>query len=381
MLFSYKGSNRYNTLNFINDFVLLNYQEQIAQNKELKMKYQYFYTNINSDGKTDEMLELFEQQTSYDIEHTIKHLKGRKKSQPILIKQDSLKLPNKISSDFNILEWSALDIAKQLTVTSYNLLSKIEYKELLNTNWTKKEKHLLAPNIMKIIDRFNKLTLFIMEEVLAYDKKKNRAGVIAKFVEVAQECKTIHNYNDCVTIITSLNNFIVRNLVKTWKVMNKQSVYLFNQLTEFCTYEGNYINLRAEIGQNTKQCVPYLGLLLKDLAFIEEGPKYLNKDSLVNLEKVNKVAETINSFLAFKNKTYSFKSIRQLMILDDLQPLSEEEIEILANKIGIFITYIEPVYNLSKKKTPKKRLTNSDKKLNKDLDIRKSQEVKEFAYQ
>jgi son of sevenless-like protein len=240
----------------------------------------------------------------------------------------------KYSGQFNILEWSPIDIAKQLTLISNNLFSKVEYKEFLNTNWTKKEKYLLAPNIMKIIERFNNLSLFIMEEVLAYDKKKHRAGVIEKFIDVAFECKNINNFNDCMTIISSLNSYIVKGLNKTWKVLNKQSSALFNNLNEFCSYEGNYANIRAEL-LTQKPCVPYLGLILKDLAFIEEGPKYINCDNLINLEKINKVAEVINFFLSHKNKSYSFKPVPQLLILSNPQPMGEDEIENLANKIGI----------------------------------------------
>jgi hypothetical protein len=355
-----KGVRRYNTLNFLNDFVIQNYQDQIAQNKELKFKFKSFYVDVNflnSDGRTDEILELFEQQTAYDIEHTLKHLKGRKKTQPVLIKMDSLRVPINVSDDFNILEWSPVEIAKQLTVISSNLFNEIDYAELLNTNWTKKDKHILAPGVMKMIDRFNKLSLFIMEEILSYDKKRHRAGVIEKFIEVAHECRVLNNHNDCVTIITSLNNYIVLNLKKTWKVMNKQILPLFKQLTEFCTYEGNFIHLRQDMKKiQGKPCVPYLGLLLKDLAYIEEGPKYLNKDLLVNLEKVNRVAEAIGSFFCFKSKAYPYKQVSQLMILNNPQPLCEDDIETLANKI-------EPVYVLSKKKIVKKRLTNSDTKI------------------
>ena len=89
-----------------------------------------------------------------------------------------------------------------------------------------------------------------------------------------------------------------------------------------------------------KPCVPYLGLLLKELAFIEEGPKYVKSDSLVNLEKITNVTKTIDFFFQFKSQAYLFKPIEELSILSDLHPKSEDEIEVLANKIGKLIIFI-----------------------------------------
>jgi hypothetical protein len=214
----------------------------------------------------------------------------------------------------------------------------------------------LSPNVSKIIDRFNKFTFWMIEEILSYDKKRMRAGAIEKFLQIAEECRVLNNLNDCMNIVTSINNYIVKHMDKTWKVMSKNALDLFSKLEEFCSYERNYFKLRSQ--QNAvknKPCVPYLGLLLKDLAYIEEGPKYINDKDMVNYDKVNRVGCMINEFLSYNTQAYLFRHIPQLVMLSDLQPKNEEELEELASQL-------EPVFSLSKTKISKKRISTTDSK-------------------
>ena len=81
---------------------------------------------------------------------------------------------------FDILEWSALDIARQLTIITFEIYNKIKPSELVNCSWTKKNKHITSPNILKLIYRSNTLYLWIIEEILSYDRKVFRYKVIEK---------------------------------------------------------------------------------------------------------------------------------------------------------------------------------------------------------
>ena len=67
---------------------------------------------------------------------------------------------------------------------------------------------------MQCIDRFNKLSLWIIEEILSYDKSSLRSKVIEKFILVAHECFLIYNFNDCFNIITALVNPLIKCLRK-----------------------------------------------------------------------------------------------------------------------------------------------------------------------
>jgi hypothetical protein len=48
-------------------------------------------------------------------------------------------------------------------------MSNITIDELLNSNFSKKDKKTRAPNVTKVIQRFDKLILFIIEDIFSYD--------------------------------------------------------------------------------------------------------------------------------------------------------------------------------------------------------------------
>lgn len=297
-----------------------------------------------------EISDLLKINNNYEIEYTLKQLKGRKKSTnitfskrkdllhgvcPDILNFDKKLIIKRVNEAFCITNFDSEVIAQQLTLISHNLYSKIDYLELLNACWTKKNKNIAAPNIMKLIERFNTFTLWILEEILSYDRKVNRVKVLEKFIRVADECRKLNNFNDCVNITSALNNYIMKKLKKTWKMLNSESVKIFNSLNEFCSYDKNYLNLRTELDKcKNKPCVPYLGILLKDLAFLEEGQKYIKDDYLINIHKILRVAKTINIFDQFKTQVYFIKSDPELFVLYEPSPKTEDELEAYCNKLG-----------------------------------------------
>lgn len=312
--------------------------------EEINSEIKLFYEKLLNDQETfkhfsrDEIKgihDIFTQESNYDVEYSIKQLKGRKKSSGVVTFKSVSHIPKQISEIFNILEWDELEVARQLTITSNKLFSKIEYKELLNSRWTKKDKNKLSPNVINLIDRFNKLSLWMIEEILSYDKKRMRAAAIEKFIRIANECKNLNNFNDCVNITQALNMYVVKKLEKTWKALNANVIPLFEKLQEICSYDMKYKRLRDEMKNCIgKPCVPYLGVLLNELASLEEGPKYLKNDSLVNIDKICSVYKAIEFFFKFKLQAYLFRPVDELTLLSDLQPKNEDELEALADKIG-----------------------------------------------
>jgi hypothetical protein len=264
-------------------------------------------------------------------------------------------LPTSHTIYFDLLEWSELEIARQLSLISSFLLSKVKVSELFYARWTKGEKYTTSPHIMKCIDRFNKLSLWVTEEVLSYDKSNDRAKAIEKFILVAKECVNLNNFNDCFNIVNALNTFPVKRLNKSWrKIINFETMNTLMELNELCSFSKNYASLKVEVKKAARSaCVPYLGVYLKDLAFLEEGPKYLKGD-LVNIDKIKKFGDIYNDVSVCSKIAYDFKPVFILSFLAEPQPDSEENLIDLSNKL-------EPKFTLFPIKQKKKRLTSTDK--------------------
>jgi len=128
---------------------------------------------------------------------------------------------------FDIFSWDPVEIARQITIITQYLYRNIGCHEFLLAGWTKKDKMEKSPNISKIIDRFNKISKWIMEEILSYDSSKDRAKVIEVFLCVAEELKNLHNLNDCFAVITTFNHLCIKRLKKGLRSENTKKLHLF----------------------------------------------------------------------------------------------------------------------------------------------------------
>jgi son of sevenless-like protein len=62
-------------------------------------------------------------------------------------------------TEFELIDISPLEIARQLTLIEFDLFKKVQPKECLK-NWDKKERELKAPNIHNVTQRFNLVQIF-----------------------------------------------------------------------------------------------------------------------------------------------------------------------------------------------------------------------------
>ena len=258
---------------------------------------------------------------------------------------------------FNILEWDKNLIGEKLISISKNNINKIQRRELYRAIFLKKEKNITCPYVMHNIEKFNQLTFFIIQDILSYDFAKDRAKIIEKWITIAEYCKERKDYTDCVAINSALNNYIITGLNKTLKDISRDKKELMKNINKFCKYQGNYKTLREDMAKLDYYdfYIPYLGMLMKDLAFFEENSKYIINDTLINFEKLENVQLAIEKFFNFKNAKDKLNPIipEELWFFEDLEDLKETELEKLANKL-------EPEFTLYANKKKEKRKTNID---------------------
>ena len=271
---------------------------------------------------------------------------------------------NNFSSNKNyfcITDWSPEDIGNKLAQVTESLLNKIKPRELYKGIYLKKDKEKTSPNIVKCINSFNKLTSFIIEDILSYSTPKLRAKSYERWVQICDYCKSNKNYNDCIAIFSALNNYIITGLNLTLKEIRYKTKGIFEQIKIFCSVEGNYKNIRNDMNlceQRGENFIPYLGMLLRDINFLEESNKYINERGCVNMDKIEKINSLLEKYFKYKKDDKkkpddNKKVIKELSFFQDLEILSEEELENIASNV-------EPEYKFDKNEV--KRLTNIDKK-------------------
>jgi hypothetical protein len=84
-----------------------------------------------------------------------------------------------------LLDLHPLEVARQLTLIEHNLYRTITPCECLRQRWTSKDKATLAPNIIALIDRFNKVSRWCCSEIVREKDLKSRAVILNRFILIA----------------------------------------------------------------------------------------------------------------------------------------------------------------------------------------------------
>ena len=260
---------------------------------------------------------------------------------------------------FCITDWKTEEIGNQLMMLSKNILNKIRPRELYKAVYLKKDKEFTSPNVVDCINKFNRLTSFVMEDILSYNRPKDRAKVYEKWVLIADYCKENKDYNDLIAIFSAFNHYIITGLKLTLKEVKSKTNSILNKIRNFCSIEGNYKNIREDMDtcdKNGQIFIPYLGMLLRDINFFEEKAKYIDEKGFINFEKIDRIHNMFELYFKFKNKDEDKSNkIQELEFFNDLNDITEEELETIANDL-------EPEFKLEVKQKKKKRPTNIDEK-------------------
>jgi len=259
---------------------------------------------------------------------------------------------------FCVLDWPIEDIGDQLMKISKSLINKINPRELYRAIYLKKDKEITSPNVVQCITKCNRITSFIIEDILSYDFPRDRAKVYERWVLIAEYCLSIKDYNDVIGIYSALNHYVITGLALTLKEVRHKTNMILKKISEFCSCIGNYRNIREDMNNCEKTgevFVPYLGMFLRDINFFEESSKYFNQNGCINIEKIEKVTQLFEKNFTFRNTREKNNKIKELQFLEELDDITEEQLEEMANKL-------EPEFKIDGGPKPTKRLTSTDKK-------------------
>ncbi|KAI3637340.1 hypothetical protein MIR68_004665 [Amoeboaphelidium protococcarum] len=250
----------------------------------------------------------------------------------------------------SILEVDINALATELSLIEHDSLKRVQHHELLHQCWSLKDKNLrelLAPNLLFFVSWFNRIAYGVASQVVLTRKLSDRVEVIKRFIQVAFECVKMRNYNSCFEIVAGLNMGSVSRMKHTWKALPKKYSDAWLQLNALVSSEGNYKVYRNTIAMYTNSgvpMVPYLGMYLSDLTFVEDGNPVYSSESDLNAElegakivnytrciMLANVFQQIRSMQSISYKLLSNEDVRQYLatqwkILSEAQMYAESKI-------------------------------------------------------
>nr|AAN46870.1 nucleotide exchange factor RasGEF A [Dictyostelium discoideum] len=273
-----------------------------------------------------------------------KHIFNEKTPEPMVPK-------NIFSNNLSIYDIDEEEIARQLTLIEFEIYRNIKPPELLNQSWNKTKLKSRAPNVLKMIDRFNSVSMWVATMIIQTTKVKARARMMTRFIKIADHLKNLNNYNSLMAIIAGLNFSSVYRLKYTREELSAQTMRTYSDLEKIMNSEGSFKTYRTRL-QNVPPMLPYLGVHLTDLTFIDENPNNFVTD--VGGKQV--------SLINFTKRTLVFKIISLIqetqVVPYNLQPVHQIQ-EFLLNirsdlKAHTLDQYQQELYRESLKREPKK---------------------------
>lgn len=148
---------------------------------------------------------------------------------------------------------------------------------------------------------------------------QSRVAAIEKWTAVADICRCLHNFNGVLQVSAAFTNAAIFRLKKTWDKVPKtvcnhiqslpfikivififtirkliaslqcQIKHTINKLQNVVCSDGRFRAMREALHRCDPPCIPYLGMYLTDLSFIEEGTPDFTPDRLLNFSKMRMV--------------------------------------------------------------------------------------------
>lgn len=105
----------------------------------------------------------------------------------------------------------------------------------------------------------------------------------------------------------------VSRLTLTWEAIPSTSMTTFKRLQQLIDNRKNYENYRRALKEAKVPCFPYVGLVLKDLTFIEDGNESFmdSEKTVINWEKMHMIGDMFRLVQRFTQCPYEFERVRK----------------------------------------------------------------------
>ncbi|CAK9250675.1 unnamed protein product, partial [Sphagnum jensenii] len=143
-----------------------------------------------------------------------------------------------------------------------------------------------AFHILLMTRHFNDISRLVASEIMRVPEIPKRVAIIEKWAAVADICRCFHNFNGVLQICAAFTNSSVFRLKRTWEKVCKTTKQTIDKLQALVSTDGRFRNMREALHRCDPPCIPYLGMYLTDLSFIEEGTPNFTDEGLLNFSKM-----------------------------------------------------------------------------------------------
>mmetsp|Transcript_28104 Transcript_28104/g.39669 ORF Transcript_28104/g.39669 Transcript_28104/m.39669 type:complete len:1034 (+) Transcript_28104:92-3193(+) len=239
-------------------------------------------------------------------------------------------IPMNLKSDLTLMDIHPEEVARQMTLMEHEMFKKIKSHECIKQKWVKEAQKENAQNIINMIRRFNRVSLWVATEIVSIEDLKLRAVMLNRFIFIAQKCLELNNFNAVMEILSALNNSAVHRLRRTWELLPAKSLEAMEDMTKLMDGEGNFAGYRETLKQSQPPILPYLGLVLTDLVFLDDGnPDLVPDTKLLNVAKWTLISGVVHrEILTRAEITYTLEPLAFIQDFLEKRPVIENQHEL-----------------------------------------------------
>ncbi|CAE6391038.1 unnamed protein product [Rhizoctonia solani] len=214
---------------------------------------------------------------------------------PIISKSLFSLLKSASYASVNVVDFDALELARQLTILESNLYSKILPEEILDVGLPSSAGE-RGNSIRAMSTLSTAITGWVTEIILDEQDTKKRTGLLKLFIKVADHCDDLSNFSTLRSILAALDSSTISRLSKTWMGLSAKNKTRLENLRKLTDHTRNHYEYRARLRSVRGHAVPFLGLYLTDVTFCREGnpdkriSPFDNSRTLLNFDKYRRLA-------------------------------------------------------------------------------------------
>ncbi|TKA27227.1 hypothetical protein B0A50_04564 [Salinomyces thailandicus] len=206
----------------------------------------------------------------------------------------------------SVTELDPVEVARQLALITSAIFCEIQADELLewNKKGTKSEQ-----NVRRMCALNNDIAHVVADTILEPDDARKRALIIKHWAKVAEACLELNNYDSLMAIMCTLNSSVVQRLKRTWELVSKKTKVRMEEMNAVIDIEKNHASLRKRLESPFAPCIPFLGIYLTDLTFLDVGNSKKRDlpgaasgqpTSVINFDKYMRMAKVVTHLQNFQ---------------------------------------------------------------------------------
>ena len=165
----------------------------------------------------------------------------------------------------------------------------------------------LAVNVRAMSTLSTDLANLVADSILQLEEPKKRAVLVKQWVKIANKCVELKNYDSLMAVICALNSSTIARLKRTWELVSQKTKAILEVLKKIVDVSRNYVVLRQRLQSHVPPCLPFVGIYLTDLTFVDHGnqtTRQLTTEEgslrLINFDKHMKTAKIISELQRFQ---------------------------------------------------------------------------------